>query len=252
MLLHSLDVSHPQTPPGGTRPTRAEAIACRPRAPTRRTVDVSSGEICRIGVAHLVALTAVAFLVWGLARHRLSPKSWSVPLCFDYTVPLGVVCCWLMTASRRFYLGSGSFWLSNRPKLQGRRLGQGRDVLTLSGLGGNWRLDLDVCELAARAINPRKAPRRLSVHTLLCLWVLLYATKGSRARPGSRAPCSIRFWNRPSRSKSSNASSSAPTTPESGVTASTCPKPNGIGTRWGHPSRPTCARDTAFSKPAWC
>ena len=41
-------------------------------------------------------------------------------------------------------------------------------------------------------------------------------------------------------------------TPGSGATASMCRKPNGIGTRWGRPFRPTCAGDTAFCKPVWC
>ena len=32
-------------------------------------------------------------------------------LSYDYTVPLAVVCCWLLTASKRLRIGGWVFWL---------------------------------------------------------------------------------------------------------------------------------------------
>src|ERR1035438_1376340 len=46
-----------------------------------------------MGLAHIVALMVIVFLVWGLTHHRLSPKSWSAPLAYggDCTFELGYI-----------------------------------------------------------------------------------------------------------------------------------------------------------------
>jgi len=51
-------------------------------------------------------------LLWTFSFYHNGRCTGHLAICFDYTVPLGLVCSWLMCASRRFRVGGGIFWLS--------------------------------------------------------------------------------------------------------------------------------------------
>jgi hypothetical protein len=56
--------------------------------------------------------SAAGALLWAFSFYHNTRCQGHLLICFDYTVPLGIVCCWLMTASRRFRVGGPIFWLS--------------------------------------------------------------------------------------------------------------------------------------------
>jgi hypothetical protein len=55
--------------------------------------------------------SAAAALLWAFSFYHITRSEGHLPLCFDYTVPLGIVCCWLLAAGKRIRLGDGVFWL---------------------------------------------------------------------------------------------------------------------------------------------
>ncbi len=55
---------------------------------------------------------AAGALLWAFSFYHNARSAGHLLVCFDYTVPLGIVCCWLTAASRRFRIGGGIFWLS--------------------------------------------------------------------------------------------------------------------------------------------
>ena len=56
--------------------------------------------------------SAAGALLWTFSYYHYVRSQGHLPIAFDYTVPLGIVCCSLMAASRRFRVGGGIFWLS--------------------------------------------------------------------------------------------------------------------------------------------
>jgi hypothetical protein len=55
--------------------------------------------------------SAAGALLWAFSFYHNSRGAGHLPLCFDYTVPLGIVCCWLLVASKRSHLRGRVFWL---------------------------------------------------------------------------------------------------------------------------------------------
>jgi Flp pilus assembly protein TadD len=56
--------------------------------------------------------SAAGALLWTFSYYHYGRSQGHLPIAFDYTVPLGIVCCWLMAGSKRFRVGGEIFWLS--------------------------------------------------------------------------------------------------------------------------------------------
>jgi hypothetical protein len=54
--------------------------------------------------------SAAGALLWTFSFYHFTRAQGQLPVCFDYTVPLGIVCCWLMAAGRPIRLGDPVFW----------------------------------------------------------------------------------------------------------------------------------------------
>jgi hypothetical protein len=55
--------------------------------------------------------SAAGALLWAFSFYHNTRCAGQLPVCFDYTVPLGIVCCWLITAGERTHVGDRIFWL---------------------------------------------------------------------------------------------------------------------------------------------
>ena len=56
---------------------------------------------------------AAGALLWTFTYYHVTRASGlgHLVLSYDYTVPLGIVCCWLLAASKRIRIGGWAFWL---------------------------------------------------------------------------------------------------------------------------------------------
>jgi hypothetical protein len=55
---------------------------------------------------------AAGALLWAFSFYHNVRCQGHLPICFDYSVPLGIVLCWFIAASRRFRIGGALFWLA--------------------------------------------------------------------------------------------------------------------------------------------
>jgi hypothetical protein len=73
--------------------------------------------------------SAAGALLWAFSFYHNSRGAGGLPVCFDYTVPLGIICCWLIMAGKPIRLGGRVFWL-------------GAGTALLLGIGNPYNLSM--------------------------------------------------------------------------------------------------------------